>query len=201
MIGQHPHHGFELPTSLVVLVLYFSLNWELCVVISNDGLRVLFCFVFWRGISPFTFTALRTSPLHGLRYWAYFFLLWIRVATFGSGDRGWCWSGMVSLALKWLLPTRELCHFCPSHHICVSELSFQFFPYESFFLGRTRVSRIHHNKFICLHVRSVSWTETRCLLFVPRVTYKKKHLGRKRRVIHDPFQPQPPAVCVHNTGC
>lgn len=107
MISQHPHYGFELPKTLVGFVFCFLSELGALCCDFWWWLRV-----FWGEISPFSLTVLCTPALHGLSYWAYFFLLWICVAMLGSGGSGWCWSGMVSLALKWLLPAREPCHFC-----------------------------------------------------------------------------------------
>lgn len=121
----------------------------------------------------------------------------------GSGGNGWCWSGMVSLALKWWLPAREHCCFCTPHAAAGfwRYLSMSFHM-RIYFQGRTTHAHTEFTmkKFICL---IVGWTATHCLVFVPRFAKGKKHLcgWGKCQIVHDPSLPRPRAGCIHNSSC
>lgn len=73
----------------------------------------------------------------------------------GSGGNGWCWSGMVSLALKWRLPAREHCCFCTPH----AAAGFQRYLSMSFhmriyFWGRTTHA---HTEFTMKNLFALLW--------------------------------------------
>lgn len=153
--------------------------------------------MFWGGDQSLLIHSTVHLSITWTEFWAYFFLLWICVATLRSGGSGWCWSGMVSLALKWLLLAREPCHFCPPH---AASVFWRYLP-RSFhmrisFQGRPTHAHMHiknlpQKKLISRTVGSVGQTETCCSPFVPRFTNGKKHLGGqgKCQIVRDPSQP------------